>query len=128
VAQPRLEAAAAKKKVTKAPAAFSAQPQGKPGVAGETVTKAPTPSSQQVPKPEPVPAVSGDAASNSQPLAADMEQTLERALDKKLAPILRMLAESREQGPKLSDVLGGIGYILGLVGIAAHFKRKSKEP
>jgi nickel transport protein len=144
-AQPRLEPAAAEKTVTKAPAASlqqppksepslstskeaapSAQPQVKSALAGKTVTKAPAPSSQQAPKPEPVPAVSGDAASVSQPLAADIEQTLERALDKKLSPILRMLAESREQGPKLNDVLGGIGYIIGLVGIAAYFKGKSR--
>ena len=127
VAQPRSEPAATEKTVTKAPAASSAHPRGKPAVAGETVTKAPTPSSQQAPKPEPVPAVSRDAASPGQPPAADIEQTLERALDKKLSPILRMLAESREQGPKLSDVLGGIGYIIGLVGIAAYFKRRPKD-
>jgi nickel transport protein len=92
--------------------------------AEKTVTKAPSASFQQPSKSEPAPAVSGEVASDSQPLAADIEQTLERVLDKKLAPILRMLAESREQGPKLSEVLGGIGYILGLVGIAAYFKRK----
>ena len=107
-------------------AAPSAQPQVKPTVAGKTVTKAPAPLSQQAPKPEPVSAVPGGAASGSQPLAADIEQTLERALDKKLSPMLRMLAESRDQGPKLSDVLGGIGYIIGLVGLAAYFKGKSK--
>jgi nickel transport protein len=108
-------------------AAPSAQPQVKPAVAGKTVAKAPAPVSREASKPEPAPAVSVDAASGSQPLKADIEQTLGRVLDKKLSPILRMLAESREQGPKLSDVLGGIGYIIGLVGIAAYFKGKSKR-
>jgi nickel transport protein len=56
----------------------------------------------------------------------DIQQALERALDKKLAPVLKMLAESREQGPKVSDVLGGLGYIVGVAGIAAYFKRPSK--
>jgi nickel transport protein len=143
--EPRSEPAAAEEKVTKAPAASlqqpsksepslstckeaapSAQPQVKSALAGKTVTKAPAPLSQQAPKLEPVAAVSGDAASGSRPLAADIEQTLERALDKKLSPILRMLAESRDQAPKLTDVLGGIGYIMGLVGIAAYFKGKSR--
>jgi nickel transport protein len=125
-AQPRLEPAAAEKTVTKAPAVPSAQPPVKPAGAGKTVPKAPAPLSQESSKPEPSSAVSEGAASASQSLAADIEQTLERALDKKLSPILRMLAESREQGPKLTDVLGGIGYIIGLVGIAAYFKGKSR--
>jgi nickel transport protein len=125
-AQPRLEPAAAEQTVTKAPAASSAQPQVKPAGAGKTVAKAPVPVSRVASKPEPAPAVSEETASGSQPLTADIEQTLERVLDKKLSPILRMLAESREQGPKVSDVLGGIGYIIGLVGIAAYFKGKSK--
>ena len=59
-----------------------------------------------------------------QPLPAGIEQTIEKALDKKLAPVLRMLAEMHEQKVRLTDVLGGIGYIIGLVGIAAYFKRK----
>ena len=125
-AEPRLEPATAEKTVTKAPAASSAQPQVKPAGAGKTVAKAPVLVSREASKPEPAPAVSEDAASGSQLLTADIEQTLERALDKKLSPILRMLAESRDQGPKLSDVFGGIGYIIGLVGIAAYFKGKSK--
>jgi nickel transport protein len=109
-------------------AAPRARPQAGPAASGKTVTKGPAASRRQPPESEPAPAASGEVAFGSRPLAADIEQSLERALDKKLAPILRMLAESREQGPKLSDVLGGIGYIIGLVGIAAYFKRKSKEP
>jgi nickel transport protein len=47
-------------------------------------------------------------------------------MDKKLAPVLKMLADSREQGPKVSDVLGGLGNIVGFAGIAAYLKRPSK--
>ena len=143
---PEEELAAAEKTVTKAPAslqqplksgpppttakeaASSGQPHAQPAGPGKTVTRASVASRQQTPRPEPAPAAPGEAAFGSRPVAADIEQTLERALDKKLAPILRMLAESRDQGPKLSDVLGGIGYLIGLVGIAAYFKRKSREP
>ncbi len=40
-----------------------------------------------------------------------------------------MFAESRDKAPTLHDILGGIGYILGLLGLAAyiHFRRKTRE-
>ena len=107
-------------------AALGTHGQGKPSALGKTVTKAPAPLSRVAVKAEPAPAVSGAAAPGSQAPTADIEQTLEKALDKKLSPILRMLAELHDQGPKVSDVLGGIGYIIGLVGIAAYFKGKAK--
>jgi nickel transport protein len=59
--------------------------------------------------------------------AEDIERAVEKALDRKLAPVLKRIAETRDPGPRLADVLGGLGYILGLVGIAAYFKsRKSR--
>jgi nickel transport protein len=58
------------------------------------------------------------------PLPAGIDKALEKALDKKLAPIMRMLAEMQEQKIRLTDILGGIGYIAGLVGVADYFKRK----
>jgi nickel transport protein len=61
------------------------------------------------------------------PDSINIQAAVERALDKKLKPIIKMLAESRHQGPTINDVLGGIGYILGLVGIAAYFKYRSSK-
>jgi nickel transport protein len=55
-----------------------------------------------------------------------IDQAIEKALDKKLAPIMKMLAEMHEQRVRLTDVLGGLGYIFGLVGVAAYFKRKRR--
>jgi len=58
----------------------------------------------------------------------DVQQAVEKALDKKLKPIIKMLADFRTSSPSLKDILGGIGYILGLVGIAAYIHtRKSKS-
>jgi nickel transport protein len=37
---------------------------------------------------------------------------------------MRALAEMQERKIRLTDVLGGLGYIFGLVGVAAYFKRK----
>ncbi len=53
-----------------------------------------------------------------------LRQIIESALDKKLAPIKRSLARQQDKKPSLQDILGGIGYILGLAGIAAYFKSK----
>lgn len=58
--------------------------------------------------------------------AADITQIVDTALDKKLAPIERILAENTDKGPTLQDILGGIGYILGLAGIAAYIQSRRK--
>ena len=48
-------------------------------------------------------------------------------LDKKLMPVMRLLADANRKDPSIQDIMGGIGYIFGLVGIAAYFKRR-KNP
>jgi len=63
----------------------------------------------------------------SGPEAKQIEAAVEKALDKKLKPVLKMLAESRQTGPTLNDVLGGIGYIIGLVGLAAYVRYRKKK-
>ena len=87
--------------------------------------------SMQTPPAAPLPAVKTETPAAGEPsptavspLPAGIDKALEKALDKKLAPVLRMLAEMHEQKVRLTDVLGGIGYIIGLVGVAAYFKRK----
>ena len=59
----------------------------------------------------------------------EIERIVEAALDRKLAPVKRMIADTRSSGPSMSDIIGGIGYILGLVGLAAYvnYRRKSKD-
>jgi nickel transport protein len=60
------------------------------------------------------------------PCSDEIQLAVEKALDKKLKPIMKLLAESREQGPTFHDIFGGIGYIFGLVGLATyiHYRRK----
>ena len=58
----------------------------------------------------------------------DVEAVIETVLDRKLKPITKMLADAHYEGPTVKDIFGGIGYILGLVGIAAYVhSRKKKE-
>jgi nickel transport protein len=70
------------------------------------------------------PATGDSSATAASALPAGFDKAIEKALDKKLAPVMRMLAEMQEQKVRLTDVLGGLGYIFGLVGVAAYFKRK----
>lgn len=57
--------------------------------------------------------------------AARVQQIVETALDRRLEPIYRYLAAREEAGPSLKDIVGGIGWILGLAGIAAYCRRRS---
>lgn len=54
-----------------------------------------------------------------------IRRVTEEAMDKKLAPLKRMLTQSQNHGPNFHDILGGIGYLLGMTGIAAYFKSKN---
>jgi nickel transport protein len=88
----------------------------------------------------PSPPAAADPAVNTKPTAAapqilptnidskELQAIVARELDKQLAPIRKTLAEQSDAGPTLQDILGGIGYILGLAGIAAYFQaRRVKE-
>lgn len=55
---------------------------------------------------------------------ADVERIVNKALDARLAPVNRMMAEQVEAGPGFVDIVGGIGWIFGLIGVAAYFKRR----
>jgi nickel transport protein len=57
----------------------------------------------------------------------EIRRIVERALDEKLAPVIRRLQEMEDRGPSPTEVLGGIGYILGLIGIAAYFSSRQKR-
>lgn len=62
----------------------------------------------------------------SEALVKRMELAVEKAVEKKIQPLTRMLAESRPDRPSLTDILGGLGYILGLVGIGAYVHSRKK--
>ena len=57
----------------------------------------------------------------------DLEALIESVLDRKLQPVIRMLADIRQEGPDVGDIFAGIGYILGLVGIAVYAQNRKKK-
>lgn len=58
-------------------------------------------------------------------LTALVEAAVAKSVDEKLAPLRLQLARMAEQDQSahMRDIIGGIGWIIGLVGIAAWFKR-----
>ncbi|MDJ0831667.1 MAG: hypothetical protein QNI92_17570 [Desulfobacterales bacterium] len=57
--------------------------------------------------------------------SAEMQAMIETTIDRKLEPIRKMLIDSQQKGPSATDILGGLGYIIGLLGIAAYFKYRA---
>ena len=54
--------------------------------------------------------------------AAELQGIVNTALDVKLGPIRKELAEMRVARPGFSEIFGGIGWLVGLAGIALYFK------
>ncbi len=59
---------------------------------------------------------------------AEIEAIVEGAIDKKLQPVMRMLVKIQESSekPGINEIIGGIGYIIGILGIIAYFKARRK--
>ena len=57
----------------------------------------------------------------------ELEAVIESVLDRKLKPITKMLADAQHKETTAKDIFGGIGYILGLVGIAAYVHSRKKK-
>jgi nickel transport protein len=68
----------------------------------------------------------GGAMSGTDIKRKELEATIESVLDRKLKPITRMLADIRQEGPTVKDIFMGIGYIFGLVIVAAYFYSRKK--
>jgi nickel transport protein len=82
---------------------------------------------------EPASAPSPPATASAVDQAA-LTEALGAVLDKKLEPIVKMLGkqeklllEEKFGGPKVSDIVGGIGWIMGLVGITAFFLSRNRS-
>ena len=54
--------------------------------------------------------------------AAELETIIGRVMDAKLVPIKQTLARHEDGGPTLNDIIGGLGWIIGLLGLAAYMK------
>ncbi|UCD31062.1 MAG: hypothetical protein JSV38_09595 [Desulfobacterales bacterium] len=57
----------------------------------------------------------------------DIQNIIDEALEKKLAPVLDKMATTHNKGPGLTEIIGGIGYIIGLVGVALVLANRRKK-
>jgi len=52
---------------------------------------------------------------------------VEAIVRRELEPVKRMLADMHDAGPGVTEIVGGIGYILGLFGIVAYMKSRKNS-
>lgn len=58
---------------------------------------------------------------------AELTILVESILDRKLKPLMDRITALNENRISFSDILGGIGYIVGLVGLAAYMQSRGKR-
>lgn len=63
-----------------------------------------------------------------------LKKLVEDALDQKIQPLVKMLAnqqkmlmEQKDKGPTMTEIIGGVGWILGIVGVAGYFMGRSRK-
>lgn len=61
------------------------------------------------------------------PSLPEIERVIKAVVAEELAPIKREMAQQANRKPDIQDILGGLGYILGIAGLAAYFSSKKKE-
>ncbi|MBN1907258.1 MAG: hypothetical protein JW927_19430 [Deltaproteobacteria bacterium] len=57
-----------------------------------------------------------------------LKREIGAVIDERLKPIIRELARLREdKGPGITEIIGGIGYIFGIMGVIAYMKSRKRE-
>ena len=56
-----------------------------------------------------------------------LEVMIDEALDRKLQPVIKLIRSTRKEGPGLTEIIGGIGYIFGLFGLLMYFKSRNRN-
>ncbi len=65
-----------------------------------------------------------DAEISASPVAnSELEAVVHRAVNEAIKPLARELVESRQQA-SISEIVGAVGYIFGLLGLFAYYKAR----
>lgn len=97
------------------------------GSAGESTPPAAVPASATARQPFPAPPAPAASTVSTAALQAAVQTAVEKALDRKLKPVIELLVDSQNPDPTFKDVVGGLGYILGLVGVGAYFNCRRRN-
>lgn len=80
---------------------------------------------------QPLSSQSAAASQNASVCQEALARMVEEALDRKLAPLTMILtrqsealARKADSGPGVAEIFGGLGWIFGLVGVAAFFRSR----
>lgn len=80
------------------------------------------PVSTAVAQAAPLPQVAGSVTDC--PAAPDVTAVVEAAVERKIAPLRQMMLDSQNQDPGLREVVGGIGYLVGIAGLLAYARSR----
>ncbi len=56
-----------------------------------------------------------------------LKRIVEEAVEAKIHPLIRMIAEEKRERIGFNEVIGGIGYIIGIIGIVAFFMKRKRN-
>ena len=65
-----------------------------------------------------------DTQLDHQTIEQIVARTVSKTVAREIAPLKQTIAEQKHKSTTLQDILGGLGYIFGLAGIAAYYKSK----
>lgn len=86
-----------------------------------------TPAPEAAATPDSGQAVQAAASIDPARLESIVERAVTKALNKKITPLTKMVADLEQKGPSMNEILGGIGYIFGLMGVAMYFSSRKKK-
>lgn len=93
----------------------------------------PAPVLAQMAEPAPVPGQMAETAPKVQtqqvkiPGPEHLRMIIRDEMEQQLAPVRKALAQQASSGPSLTEIIGGLGWIVGIVGIAFFFLSRRKN-
>lgn len=107
-------------------AEYTVQASELPGGVPEDTAVRTAPEAPSAGVPEEPAAEPAETTKQAAPAMADIERAIDRALARQLPPIRRAIEESKDR-QRFSDIVGGIGYIIGLMGLALYFRSRQLQ-
>ena len=65
-------------------------------------------------------------SANLEQIRSVVEGAVDQAIERKMKPLIHAMAKAQSNRVSLTDIIGGIGYIFGIMGLILYFKKKEK--